>query len=393
MVRGIPYPSVSRTGLVTAPSDPTRRTVLLVADGSGSARDHWADVAATVSEILRSAPDGVVSAVALLGTGRCWTAEEWMPNMPLPPDLPGRSSTIGPVCSEYLLRGMPPDLVVVVGTGEVFDLDDWLDVAAEWALVRVGAASLPPKGVHLREFTSDALRPLLDLMSKPKTVGHHRRGHGLSGPVEQVWVLDRTGYPMVYVPTIDSYVQLFPLSKPQLERFLTEYGTLSRGDVWYRDLLTVSPRTAIRDIESAHYESHFATGLLFPEVQQIVRWYGPAYRIPSVEQWQAARDWLAQQPPSVLPAALETTMARTALKLWHVLLRVLSPQSLLDLSLMRRGIIEWVRDDKDEIAGMGEPRQGFYPGFHTNPFAPTSTTRRSRLWGCRLLRSQEAHDG
>lgn len=373
---------------------PFGHRVLVVADGSGSARAHWTEVVDTISEILRLAAADVIVAVALLGTNHRWAPGMWNSRILLPVELPESSSFVGPI-----FAGLPgdmdyPDTVVIVGSGEIFDLADWLEIIPHWVLIKIGPDSLRPTNVRVRELSVEDLARLGDLLTESEQV----RSHGcplpkLSGVVEQDWRLDETGYPMVFVPHIDSYLQLFPIAKPQFESFLAHCTTLVNGDTWYRDLLKISPRLSPRTPDEGPYERLIATGLLFSEVEQVAQWYGPAYSILSVQQWRMSRKWLANQPMSVPSALLENQMARPALLLWESLFRVRSPTNLLDLSLMTQGVIEWVTDGEHHAVGMGDPRQSFYPGFHTNPFMPTSGLRRSKLWGSRLIRSKEASNG
>jgi hypothetical protein len=81
-------------------------------------------------------------------------------------------------------------------------------------------------------------------------------------------------------------------------------------------------------------------------------------------------------------------MAPAALRLWTALLDELHPQTILDLSLMRFGIVEWTTGLGGVWLGMGQPRVEYHAHFHealSEPWPPTMPNRRSRLFGMRLL--------
>jgi len=368
-------------------SSPAPARVVLVADRSESARPAWQAVRNTISEILRIAPPEAVSSIYLLGTGQSWSPSEWAYGAPAALHLENCGSFVAPVCQAVHARGDSCAAIIIVGSGQVFDLGDWVDFATDWVLLRVGDASLQPPGLRMREYGVDALETVREIIADAHLGSRTAApGCGLSGPIEQRWLLDRTGYPMVYVRPLDRYVHLFPNTKPQFEAFLAEARIPDRGDVWYEQVLELNPRLSPALVSMGTIERLLITGLLPADVAMFKDWYGLDYDIPTVSEWQEAHDWLASQAISVPPAALEAQMARPARQLWHGLLQTLAPGSLLDLSLMSQGVIEWVRQGEDSFAGMGTPRQRFYAGFHTNPFHPTSVTRRSRLWGCRLVR-------
>ncbi len=105
----------------------------------------------------------------------------------------------------------------------------------------------------------------------------------------------RTGAPFVDVPTPAGTFQLsmFPLLKLQLEMYLAE--PIGFGDDWYDTVLAASPRGSLGRA-NATWESLLATALLPSEAGGVLRWLGPDYGLPTLEQWRAALETLERQP-------------------------------------------------------------------------------------------------
>ncbi len=296
-----------------------------------------------------------------------------------------------PIMAELRVERVQPQVIVIVGTGEVFDLTDWIENGMHWVLVRVGSKSLQSPDGRALEVTPENLDPLYDLLHAPSGAISPFHSSMLSGFVKHQWALDRVGYPLVFAPLLDAYVHLFPVAKPQFEHFLAEAGLRSRGDVWYAELLKLNPRLSPTATSFAEYEQLFITGLIPDDVQAYLHWHRHSYSLLTVENWRGAFRWMEAQDISVLPAGLERDLAPTARRLWDGLLQELHPRTLLDLSLMRNGVIEWVSGQSGTWLGMGQPRNHFYPNFHDplhdDPFKPSPSTPRNRLFGFRLMRS------
>jgi hypothetical protein len=281
--------------------------------------------------------------------------------------------------------------LVVVGTVGIIDLADWLEVeqSAHWGFVRIGDEK-PHDGSLLRlvvgpDQLSELINRLLLGEGAPASAGVPRP----AGFVHERWKVDCSGFPMIYIPPLGGYVQLFPVTKPQVEYFLTDSRESAYGRDWYAELLRLNPRLSVCAADVAEFEQLFATGLLPQEVDDFARWQGRDLRPMTVYEWRTAYQWLTSAPLSVWPAELERDLNPLAHYLWHKLDARLQPVALLDLSLMRGGLVEWVRGPSGAWFGMGQPRQHFYPTFHDalrdDPYVPTSLNRRSRLFGMRLM--------
>jgi hypothetical protein len=124
------------------------------------------------------------------------------------------------------------------------------------------------------------------------------------------------------------------------------------------------------------------------EAEAFAAWLGCAFQLPSVNQWQTiCSEWLKLRPDCGL---LETLLARTGKDASHLIKALLngrSTASLANLSLIRGGVLEWVRSDANWQM-LGEPRELFCRQLFDwrSPVTPTDPSRRIRECGFRLVR-------
>lgn len=365
--------------------------ILIIADATESAAPFWSQTAKTIAELINTVPAKAVNSIYLLGTKVCLEPADWHAKIPIPSEAKGSGSFLAPVMSALRITRVIPQTIVIVGAGEVFDLADWVGNDTHWVLVLSGQESLQGPDGRLLEVPHGAIGTLSEILTVfPKIVSPTTES-GLEGIVNQLWDLDRAGFPLVYVPPIQAYVHLFPVTKLQFEYFLAEARLTGYSDGWYAELLKLNPRLSPNASNCGDYEQLLMTGLLPDEVNAYVRWHGRGFKLLTVEQWRETFRWLEKQSFSVLPAELDADLTPLARRLWDGLLIERCPKNLLDFSLMRGGVIEWVEGSAGASLGMGQPRESFRPGFHDalrdTPFKPTSLVRRSKFFGFRLMRS------
>ncbi|MCA9904513.1 MAG: hypothetical protein KC547_11700 [Anaerolineae bacterium] len=366
--------------------------VLLIADSTESAVSCWSHTAQAIAELLTALPTQSVARIALLGTNFMWPVDAWRPDVQLPTGVASICSLVAPVLVAVKERGLNPRWIVIVGAGEVFDLPDWTAAGMNWALLCTGDSSLRATDDLFAEFVApDGIAALVNLLKTDATVPLQTKLRELTGAIQQQWALDPTGYPMIYVPPLNAFMHLFPVAKSQFEAFLAATPSPDRGDAWYTELLTINPRLSPWSASLVNYEQLLVTGLLPEETEAFAAFLGHDFRIPDVESWRAAYDWLAQQEMSVLTAGLEYAMAPTARRMWHGLLATIHPGSLLELSLMQGGVVEWTTLPDGRFVALGKPRDIFDPSFrdplYDRPWEPTVPIRRSKRFGVRLMRS------
>ena len=196
---------------------------------------------------------------------------------------------------------------------------------------------------------------------------------------------DPSGFPLIAVAESGLEVHLLPVTKVQFERFLAEPNAF--GDTWYEQILPGNPRIPPHGLTTENREGLFLSGVLPGEALAFARWLGEDYDLPPVQEWRAAYAAL-QGAPLYLPPLLSQCPARPVGPILEGLVAQLCPSSLLDLSLMRGGLVEWVRQDSG-WAGLGSPRPAFQPNLW-DPLAetvrPIRPGERVPYFGFRLVR-------
>ena len=362
-----------------------RTTISLILDASESARPFWEDTITIATELIDTLPENTVEGIYLLGTSIRWEINRWRLEIPFLEAASKGSSFVTPICSLWQAHDIMPNVAVIVGSGEVFDLSDWAkDI--HWILLMTGDESLRGDVKGPREFSKSELDQVITSLNKPHRSLQSARPPRLNGVVAQKWTTDRAGFPMLWIPPLSVYVALFPILKAQFETFLMQTEIADFGDQWYERLLEYNPRLPL-STSFNEYERLCLTGLLPEELQAYAEWQGPSFRYLSLQEWQIIAEWMRQQSICVPPTQIEKTMSFAARRIWAELLSALVPQTLSDLALLHHGIVEWVVDPKGNLVGMGSPRQQFQPGFAQSPWIPTSPPRRAKIWGGRLLKT------
>jgi len=198
---------------------------------------------------------------------------------------------------------------------------------------------------------------------------------------------DHTGFPLIAVPEAGIEMQLLPVAKVQFERFLA--GPDGLGDIWYEAALAVHARVSWRSFSDEDRERLFLGGVLPAEGARFAAWMGRGFDLPTLAEWRAAcRALPAEVLTSAKLAALRSHLGPVACAVLDRLLDQLQPSTLLGLSLMRGGLVEWVRDGR-AFCGLGSPRPEFCPNVW-DPFSdmvrPIRPADRLPYFGFRLVR-------
>ncbi len=197
---------------------------------------------------------------------------------------------------------------------------------------------------------------------------------------------DRTGFPLLVVPEVELEVQLLPVTKIQFEPFI---GTAAQLDsAWYRDkLLSINPRISLQDFTTKNREQLFVSGILPEEIQAFAQWMGEDFDLPTFDEWRTIYTALQRQrfPESNMFFEWATEPVGAILK---KLLDQLPARFVQDVSLMRGGLVEWVRQGERWV-GLGAPRPEFHPNLwdpRRNHVRPLHLNQRLAYFGFRLVR-------
>lgn len=201
-------------------------------------------------------------------------------------------------------------------------------------------------------------------------------------------IFDKTDFPLLVVGDVGVEVHLLPITKAQFEPFAAASPLLKPQR--YAEMLALNPATPPEDFTADNREQLFVSGVLPEEALAFARWLGKGFDLPTVEEWRAIVTALKRELPPrqrVLTDAVEG-QARAIL---HRLEEQTHIRSMLDYTLMRNGLVEWVRHQKTFV-GLGQPRPSFHPNLW-EPLAhtinPIDTRERLPYFGFRLVRRGE----
>ncbi|MCB0192810.1 MAG: SUMF1/EgtB/PvdO family nonheme iron enzyme [Anaerolineae bacterium] len=199
---------------------------------------------------------------------------------------------------------------------------------------------------------------------------------------------DKTKFPLVVVEDVGVEVHILPVTKVQFEQFMAETGSFSVER--YEAMLGLNPAVGFDSFTPENRERLFVTGILPGEALDFAHWLGEGYDLPTVTEWRKLLAALRREPPprqhqltDLIEAPSDTILERLETQL-HI-------RSMLDYTLMRGGLVEWVWQDKHP-AGLGVPR----PQFHANLWNPLVNVvkplrhdQRIPYFGFRLIRRGE----
>lgn len=378
------------------PSPDQSEAIALIVDTSSSARYYWDAIRQTALRIniLLGLEDP--EALKLFAFGNPKPISLGTLDQSSPPDANQSQpcSLIAPIM-EQLLDDPKTHSVIIVGNGEVFDLDDWTGDPRfnGWLLVCAGEDTLKKPTNRVAEINAVQLDGDGDTLRERFTQfsNHIESRSSISMDVGNfTWQVDSTGYPLIYVNPLKTYVHLFPVTKPQFERFIASGRKIKSDDEWYADVLASNPRGSYRSEDVIEREQLFTTGVTTDDALAFGRWLGRGYKLLTAADWRECREWFSR-PASSVPPDLATQLSDDAFAIWNWIENEWLEQSeelnLQQLSLMRQGILEWVVDLPGTYYAVGDPRSAKALRTVYDPVRPLGTEAASlRNIGFRLAK-------
>lgn len=178
--------------------------------------------------------------------------------------------------------------------------------------------------------------------------------------------LDAAGFPMIYIPDQGFAIHWMPVTKIQVEYFLSVVNDSKYNEDWYTTLLGYSKRVSPDRVRPTTFNELFVTGILPSEAQRFSQWCGRGYDLPTEREWSAAADFLDHLPAAQdninLLMSTNGIRERTA-RVIKALEGAISGESrstsrsVVDQAVMRGGIYEFVYEDdrRDTFGAMGQP--------------------------------------
>jgi hypothetical protein len=199
---------------------------------------------------------------------------------------------------------------------------------------------------------------------------------------------DRTNFPLVVVEDAAVEVHLLPITKVQFNGFVSAPAVMTKER--YQEMLAANPSTTPEEFTGKNREQLFITGIRPEEAIAFARWLGEDFDLPTVKEWRNIMAALRREPPPRRNSLLDVVEgpARAILEKLEAQLHI---RSMLDYSLMRGGLVEWVRHD-EALVGLGVPRPEFHPNLWeplVDEIKPIDIDERVPYFGCRLVRRGE----
>jgi hypothetical protein len=209
-----------------------------------------------------------------------------------------------------------------------------------------------------------------------------------------VFATDPTGFPIVHLLDLGIEAQLWPVARTQFAACIAHCPSLKPAFEAARAL----PISSTKNRPPLDLYARLMTGMIPEDLVAFTAWINmmqeaagapPLYAIPTINQWRTIHDTLqyerCEPHVEVLQASCSSPSAHDFLQL---VLEKRQPQTMLELSLMREGLIEWGKG-VDRWTGLGQPAWDFYPNTFEpmrETIDPIDTTRRQRTFGFRLIR-------
>ncbi len=286
-------------------------------------------------------------------------------------------SLIAPILRTLILEEEKHS-VIIIGNGEIFDLDDWTDNPQidGWLLICTGNESLQAAlgrvaEVKLDQVPWDDVDTLLSYFSRsaqqPPTFNYQSSDYD-----HYQWEVDASGYPLIFIKPLDAYVHLFPVTKPQFEKFISSGRKPGFGDEWYTEVLELNPRVSYRTMDISSPDGLFMTGVTINEASDFCLWLGRGYGLLTADDWTICSNWFATQAAFSLSDDLRKRLSPDAAALWDLVeTQWLHRESTLqDLSLMTNGILEWVVERPGRYCGVGQPASSKFQRRAGDPVRP-----------------------
>jgi hypothetical protein len=199
---------------------------------------------------------------------------------------------------------------------------------------------------------------------------------------------DRTGFPLIVLEGVGIEAHLLPVAKRQFEAYVAQSNWRVKAS--YKKMLALNPDIAAEQFTSDQRERLFVTGILPQEAQAFARWLGPGFELPGVEEWRAIYSMLKRLllPQHSLTGEVIEGVAGTIVQR---LIDQVDANFVLDVILMRGGLVEWVEQEGTWV-GLGAPRPAFHPNLWDpldHVVRPMRLDQRLPYFGFRLVRRGE----
>jgi hypothetical protein len=217
---------------------------------------------------------------------------------------------------------------------------------------------------------------------------------------------DRANFPMVYVEPLNAYMHWLPVTKIQIEYFLSSTNDTSFNDDWYQNVLGFNDRVSPGAVTQANYWMAFITGILPRDARRFAQWAGEgSMELPTAQEWFTAYQYfmeIADDPDHIEQLATDSHIKPRTVQLIRNLEQAVKQDSfhltggrhLCDQMIMRLGVMEYVyRDDsRNTYGGYGQTNNRFFGSIYEpmvdypEPIANPRDGAQMKHYGFRLIK-------
>lgn len=178
---------------------------------------------------------------------------------------------------------------------------------------------------------------------------------------------EKTRFPLIEIPNLNYKVQWLPVTKIQLEYFLSSVSDSAYDAQWYDRILQGNQRVSPGNIRSSNYWGAIATNVLPKECRRFAEWMGHKYRLMEGSEWLNLYNYTKQQPANLEFVKQITSMdgvnERTRLLIENIenasqqaFTRPKEERTLAHQMLALLGVIEYVYTDdaRNQYGGLGD---------------------------------------
>lgn len=168
--------------------------------------------------------------------------------------------------------------------------------------------------------------------------------------IKEIYVDEKTRFPVLEFHKLPFAVFWLPITRIQLEHFLSDVNDMRYDANWYSKLImNNNPRVSPSNVNKNNINGVFATNILLVEARRIANWFGhfkgKSFDLPTREQWETLFNVCKNVPVLPLENISEEIDPRAELLL-HRLNEKTPQKSLADQMLLKSSLSEYVYQDE-----------------------------------------------
>ncbi len=211
---------------------------------------------------------------------------------------------------------------------------------------------------------------------------------------------EKSKFPLILIPKL-GWVQWLPVTKIQIEYFLSSYQDSAYDAVWYYDIIRTNPRISPNAISAENYFNAIATNVLPEDCRRFASWMGQGFRLMQTNEWIEMYKFAIHC--DVDSKIMDQVTAGTSKRINTLLTKIeqasteyyqstkSEPRKLAQQMLLTQGVVEYVYSDSsgNRFGGHGVPHKKLISSMAKpdtiQPIANSAREMRMKHFGFRLI--------